>query len=97
MEHSLDDCDYSIDNFASDFGMSRTSLYNTMKQRTGMAPMEYLRKCRLERAASLLAEGSLNVSEVAAKVGMRDPLYFSRAFKARYGMAPTAYIKSHRP
>lgn len=61
-----------------------------------MAPMEYLRKCRLERAASLLAEGSLNVSEVAAKVGMRDPLYFSRAFKARYGMAPTAYIKSHR-
>ena len=97
VEHSLDDCDYSIDNFASDFGMSRTSLYNTMKQRTGMAPMEYLRKCRLERAASLLAEGSLNVSEVAAKVGMRDPLYFSRAFKARYGMAPTAYIKSHRP
>lgn len=91
----LDDADYSIDDFAADMNMSRTTLYNVMKSRVSIAPMEYLRSCRLERGAELLLTGKYNVSEVAAKVGMRDPLYFSRSFKNRFGASPTAYVKTH--
>lgn len=92
----LADADYSIDDFASDMKMSRTALYNIMKSRTSAAPMEYLRTRRLERAEELLRIGTYNVSEVAAMVGIKDPLYFSRSFKSRYGLSPTAYVKSLR-
>lgn len=95
IEGHLDDSDYSIDNFASDMNMSRTTLYNVMKSRLATAPMEYLRTCRLERGAELLLSGKYNVSEVAAKVGMRDPLYFSRSFKKHFGASPTVYVKMH--
>lgn len=91
----LDDADYSINDFAADMNMSRTTLYNVMKSRVSAAPMEYLRACRLERGAVLLLSGKYNVSEVAAKVGMRDPLYFSRSFKNRFGASPTVYVKMH--
>ncbi len=95
-EAHIADADYSIDDFASDMHLSRTALYNMMKARKSMAPMEYLRTLRLERAAGLLKLGTYNVSEVSAMVGMRDPLYFSRSFKSRYGLSPTAYVKSMR-
>lgn len=96
VESHIADAEYSIDDFASDMCMSRTALYNAMKSHVSMAPMEYLRTQRLNRAAELLLAGSYNVSEVATMVGMKDPLYFSRCFKNRYGLSPTAYMKSAR-
>lgn len=101
IDRQLNNPDCSVENLAADMNMSRTALYNFIKSQTGMAPMEYLRTQRLERGAMLLLDENMNVSEVSAAVGMRDPLYFSRCFKKRYGLSPTAYIKAsnsgHKP
>lgn len=96
IETHLADSDYSIEDFASDMNMSRSALYGFMKENSLPSPMEYLRSCRLERAAQLLMDGKYNVGEVANMVGMKDPLYFSRCFKQRFGLSPTAFVKQRK-
>ena len=47
----------------------------------------------MQRAADLLLEGELTVSEVSYKVGIQDPSYFNKCFKAKYGIVPSKYGK----
>lgn len=57
----------------------------------GVPPMEYVRQIRLERAAELLREGRLSVSEIAAQTGFSSVHYFSRLFRQRHGLSPLVY------
>lgn len=72
----------------------RTTCYRKVKELTGMTPNDYLRTARLKRAAELLLDDRLNVTEVAYKVGFEDPSYFSKCFKAYFGMAPSGFAKN---
>ena len=64
---------------------------------TGYSPNEYLRVVRMKKAAELfLTERNLTVAEVSYKVGINDPLYFSKCFKAQFGVSPSAYQKGER-
>ena len=51
-----------------------------------------MRILRMKSAMELLQEGIYNVSEIAYKVGMNDPLYFSKCFKSHFGAPPSAYL-----
>ncbi len=51
---------------------------------------------RIEKAKTLLKNGDIQVSEVAAKVGYGDPLAFSKVFKARTGRSPREYKEEKR-
>lgn len=73
-------------------GMGRTIFYRKVRGVTGYSPNKYLRIIRLKKAAELLREGTLSVSEVCYKVGMNDPYYFSQCFKQQFGMSPSAYL-----
>ena len=81
----------NIDVIASLFGMGRTNFYRKVRELMGMSPNDYLRKCRMERASELLQTTELNVGEVCAQVGIPDAQYFSRVFKAYYGVSPSSY------
>ena len=61
-----------------------------------MTPNDYLRKARLKRAAELLLDDRLNVSEVAYRVGFEDLSYFSKCFKAYFGIAPSGFVRRGR-
>lgn len=50
-------------------------------------------KLRMEKAARLLSEGNLNVSEVCYEVGIQEQSYFYRSFKSFYGVSPSEYKK----
>ncbi|PYI54604.1 AraC family transcriptional regulator [Paenibacillus flagellatus] len=80
----------SIENMSRSLGYNRTHLSKMFKQYTGMTPMHFLLKIRMERAKLLLLE-QLTVEQVAASVGFTDPLYFSKQFKKWYGRSPTEY------
>lgn len=58
---------------------------------TGERFVDYLTSVRLKRAAYLLMNSNLNVSEIAARLDYKDIGYFSRLFKARYGIPPSQY------
>ena len=55
----------------------------------GMSPSEYLRDVRLKRAHTLLQQSAGNISEIAYAVGFDSLSSFTRAFKTRYGVAPS--------
>ena len=81
----------NIDVIASQFGMGRTNFYRKVRELMDMSPNDYLRKCRMERAAELLQSTDMNVTDVCTQVGMPDAQYFSRVFKTYFGMPPSAY------
>jgi AraC-like DNA-binding protein len=72
-------------------GMSPTRFAHRFRERTGYAPMEYLRRLRVERARRLLSDPSLSVKEVAARCGFPDQYHFSRVFRQTDGLPPSQY------
>ena len=94
-EH-LGDAAFTAEAWAEQMGLRRTAFYRRTKDVTGMTPNEFLRTARLKRAAELLLEGHLSVSEVAYRVGFDDLSYFSKSFKAYFGMSPSVFQKEKR-
>lgn len=70
-------------------GYLRTLFYKKYRQ----SIQTYIMTCRMNQAALMLAHSQMTVSEIAASVGYRDPLQFSKAFKKYMGMSPRAYRK----
>lgn len=83
--------DLNIDVIASQFGIGRTNFYRKVRELMNISPNDYLRKCRMERAAELLRSTELNIAEICTQVGIPDAQYFSRVFKAHFGMPPSVY------
>lgn len=81
----------SVEELSSKLGMSRVRLYKKLKQITGKTPIEFIRIIRLKRAAQLLRESQMNVSEIAYQTGFNNPKVFSKYFKDEFGLLPSAY------
>jgi len=94
VEEQMENPDFSVDDFASMMALGRTIFYRKVKGVTGYAPKEYMRVMRMKKAAELLITTDKNVSEVAYMVGINDPFYFSKCFKAQFGVSPSAYQKN---
>ncbi|GGG15769.1 AraC family transcriptional regulator [Paenibacillus abyssi] len=80
----------SIERIAKALGYHRTHLSKMFKQTTGLSPMQFLYKIRMERAEVLLA-GQLTISQIASSVGYPDALYFSKQFRKWKGLSPSEY------
>ena len=91
VEDNISRSDLSVEELSRELGMSRVHLYKKLLQLTGKSPIEFIRVIRLKRAAQLLRESQLHVSEVAYEVGFNNPKYFSRYFKEEFGVLPSAY------
>ena len=64
------------------------------KEATGITPMTYLRVYRLEQALKLIKTNDYSIGEIACMCGFYDANYFSRCFKAHYGVPPRYYRKN---
>ncbi|HEY5570103.1 MAG TPA: two-component regulator propeller domain-containing protein [Bacteroidales bacterium] len=91
VEDHIADSELSVEEMSRDLGMSRGHLYKKLTVITGKSPIEFIRVIRLKRAALLLQESQLNISEVAYKVGFNNPKYFSKYFKEEFGVLPSEY------
>lgn len=91
--NEIQNANFSADDFAEQMGMGRTVFFNRMKSVTGYSPKEYMKIKRIKKAAELISSTNLPIGEVGFKVGIEDPLYFSRVFKQVYGMPPTEWRK----
>lgn len=72
------------------FGYDEAYFCRRFRAVTGLPPMRYIRILRLEKAWQLLCGGRQGIGEVAAACGFADPSYFTRCFRAHYGLTPTA-------
>ena len=83
------DPEYNVEKLSETLGLSRGHLHRKIKELTGTAPVEFLRTYRLNKATQLLRQNAYTVSEVAYRTGFSSPAYFSKCFKAVYGVTPT--------
>ena len=93
VEQNLSRPELSVEELSRTMGMSRVHLYNKLLEQTGETPIEYIRNMRLERAAALLQDKELSIAEVAEKVGYNNPKAFTKYFKEKYGIVPSAFQK----
>ena len=84
----------SIEDIASQAGMSTSSLHQKFRDVTGLSPLQYLKKIRLHNARAAMVEQGLNAREAGYKVGYSNPSQFSREFKRMFGAAPGQLVKS---
>lgn len=73
--------------------MSKVHFSRVFKQITGMPPMQFVLKIRIDRAKELLDFTDKPIAEIAEASGFPDQNYFARTFKQVTGMSPTQYRK----
>ncbi|MPY16566.1 AraC family transcriptional regulator [Paenibacillus glucanolyticus] len=76
-------------------GVHRTHLYCEFIRVHGISPSHYLMKLRMERAAALLTETDISVTEAAFSLGYSNLHTFSRAFAKYHHTSPTAYRQQY--
>ena len=75
-------------------GLSKSSLIQLFSAYANSGVIEYYIYLKTEEAKKYIRSGSMNISQIAAKLGYDSIHYFSRQFKLRTGMTPTEYQKS---
>jgi AraC-like DNA-binding protein len=93
VEH-LHDSEFRVGDAMRDLPMAPDHLRRLFRQATGATPLDYLTELRVSEAKRLLKVGGLAVKQVAERIGIPDPYYFSRVFHRMTGRRPSGYLKS---
>lgn len=95
VEENIENSDFSVQDFAEAMWMGKSKFYAKIKNITGQTPNEFILSNRLKKAALyLMKDGDITVSEVAYRVGYKDPRYFSKSFRQYFGVSPSIYGKA---
>ncbi len=81
---------------ANEVHLERHHFAHAFKQSTGISPYEFVLRCRIERAAQMLAATNEKIQEIAGAVGFSDAGQFARQFKRIVGIAPRSYRETKR-
>lgn len=95
VEKNISNADLDIEHFATEVGVSRMQLYRKFSALTNMTVKEFIRNIRLKRAAQLLLEKKMTVTEIAYAVGFKDLSHFRKCFHREYGMSASEYISQN--
>jgi CheY-like chemotaxis protein len=93
VEKNLEDYEFDMEKLARLMAVSRRQLFRKFKALAGSTPNVFIRDIRLKRAAQLLRESNMTVSEIIYAVGFSDPKYFRNIFRERFGVLPGDYNK----
>jgi ligand-binding sensor domain-containing protein/signal transduction histidine kinase/DNA-binding response OmpR family regulator len=96
VEENISDSGLDIETFSEKVGVSRMQLYRKLHALTDMTVKEFIRHIRLKRAAQLLVQNKINISEIAYEVGFKDLSHFRKSFKREYGMSASEFIASEK-
>lgn len=92
IEDNLTDSEFSVQGLVDAMQISQDQLYRKIKAVTGLSINHFIRSIRLKKAAQLLREKRLNVSEVMFQVGFNNSSYFTRSFKTEFGATPSEFV-----
>ncbi len=88
VEKNLADYEFDVEKLARQLGMSRRQLFRKFNALAGCTPNVFMRDIRLRRAAHLLSNSRMTISEIIYAVGFSDPKYFRNIFRERFGVLP---------
>lgn len=81
--------DLNVDMIASKLGLERSQFYRKIKSLTNYAPVELIRRLRLQRGRELLLTTDRTVAEIAYETGFSTPAYFTKCYRDAYGETPS--------
>lgn len=87
----------SVGELADLVRLSESHLRKLFLEHVGMPPQSFILRIKMEQAKRLLAEGGERISDIADRLGFRDPNYFTRQFRQHTGMSPKRYRDQTRP
>lgn len=93
VDDNLIDSNLDVSMLVREMGMSRTVLYEKIKEATGLGINEYIQKRRLLLARKQLVESDLSIAEISDNLGYSSPKYFSVVFKNAFGVSPREFKK----
>ena len=79
----------SVDAVAAQMGMERSQFYRKIKALTNYAPVELMRRLRLQQGHALLLSSDKTIGEIAYEIGFSSPAYFTKCYRDAYGVTPT--------
>ncbi len=85
----------SIEQLAEELSVSQRYLSDNLKKETGKTTTEHLHLYLIDEAKNILLQPNKSIAEVAYELGFEYPQYFSRLFKKKEGMSPSAYREKH--
>lgn len=92
IEENLEDPNFDVSELENNLNLSKMQLYRKLKGVSNLAPNEFIRNIRLKKAATIMQNTEMNISEIAYAVGFNDPAYFARCFRKEFGKAPTDFM-----
>ena len=95
VDENIDNNDFTIDRICREMSIGRTNLYKKVRSLTGQSMGEFIRGLRLKKAAKILITEDVSISEVLYRVGINSNSYFTKSFKAQFGMTPTEFIQQN--
>jgi AraC family transcriptional activator of pobA len=81
----------SLRDVADEVGLTPGHLTTVVRRRTGRTVQDWIIERRMAEARKLLMENDIPISEVARRVGIPDPGYFSRLFRRTHGASPRSW------
>ncbi len=97
IESNLDKPNFSTEFLAKELFVSRTKLHRKILEITGQAPGEFIRIIKLKKAAKLLLEDKLSVTQISFEIGFASPAQFTRAFSKQFECLPSEFKSKNKP
>ena len=85
--------DFDIEWLCSEMGMSRTKLYQKIKNISQQSIGDFIRTIRLKKAVQIMTHEDVSLTEVMYRIGIQTQSYFSKAFKKEFGKTPTQFMQ----
>jgi YesN/AraC family two-component response regulator len=96
IDKHIDNYDLNIELLCQQLNITHQQVYRKIKALTGQTVNEFIRTVRLKRAAQLLSESDLNISEIMYSVGFSNRSYFSKCFAEEFHMTPKEYRQNNK-
>lgn len=91
IESRLDDVELSVGELAKRMFVSEVQFRKLFRRVTGVSPVRFIQRRRVERACEMLREGDMTIEQIAEACGFSDPAFFYRVFKSWTHTTPGRY------
>jgi len=82
---------FALEDLIAHIGYGRTRFFTLFKDKTGLSPLEWTIRRRMEKAKQLLTRENQSIAETARAVGFQSTVFFSKTFRTQVGLTPTAW------
>ncbi|NJB81359.1 helix-turn-helix domain-containing protein [Wenyingzhuangia aestuarii] len=91
IKKELSNAGFNVEMLIDELAISRVKCYRLFKEVLGQSPSDVITSLRFQKAAYLLKNKNLNISEISYECGFNDPKYFGKSFKKHFGVSPKVY------